>query len=195
MVVRPADQRITPWATRSARSRVPSTGPAGNADGRRGEAEEIGEPLGVLISRGWPDVGTEYVVGGKPVSIGSGARCARAHHDPTLAAEEARIWVRDGHLMLHKMTRLTRCRATGVSGGWAILEPGDTFDIGEHRSSSGSGRRPCRRSRKPAATIPNILRETPRAMPTSRHVLTPATGHGARRHDGRATDVARSARH
>jgi hypothetical protein len=52
--------------------------------------------------------------------------------DPELAAEEARTWVRGGHLMVHKMTRLSVIAADGTSGGWMILEPGDTFTIGEH---------------------------------------------------------------
>jgi len=52
--------------------------------------------------------------------------------DPELAAEEARTWVRGGHLMVHKMTRLSVIAADGTSGGWMILEPGDTFTIGDH---------------------------------------------------------------
>ena len=52
--------------------------------------------------------------------------------DPSLAFEEARIWVRDGHLMLHKFTRLTAMELEGTVGGWEILEPGDRFDIGQH---------------------------------------------------------------
>jgi hypothetical protein len=72
-------------------------------------------------------------VGASPVSIGSGARCGVRIDDPTLAAEEARTWVRNGHLMLHKITRLTAIAYEGTSGGWVILEPGDSFDIGAHR--------------------------------------------------------------
>jgi hypothetical protein len=96
------------------------------------EQESVGEPLGVLISRGGGDLGSEYTVGAAPVSIGSGVRCGVRIEDPELAAEEARTWVRGGHLMVHKMTRLSVIAADGTSGGWMILEPGDTFTIGEH---------------------------------------------------------------
>ncbi len=97
------------------------------------EAEAIGEPMGVLISRSGSDIGREYLVGGRPVSIGFGALCGVRVDDPELATEEARIWVRGGNLLVHRMTRLSVIAANGVSGGWVILEPGDTFDIGAHR--------------------------------------------------------------
>lgn len=97
------------------------------------EAEPIGEPMGALISRSGTDIGREYVVGGRPVSIGYGERCGVRVDDPALATEEARIWVRGGHLLVHRMVRLSVIVDNGTSGGWTILEPGDTFDIGAHR--------------------------------------------------------------
>jgi VWFA-related protein len=95
-------------------------------------APVVVEPLGILISRGGSDLGMEYSVGRNPVSIGSGSRCAVRVEDPELTAEEARIWIRKGHLMVHKMTRLTAMVVDGSMGGWEILEPGDTFTIGQH---------------------------------------------------------------
>ncbi len=94
--------------------------------------EAVGEALGILISRAGSDLGSEYSVGASPVSIGSGARCAVRVPDPELTAEEARIWIRKGQLMVHKMTRLTAMVTDGSSGGWQILESGDTFAIGQH---------------------------------------------------------------
>jgi hypothetical protein len=94
--------------------------------------ESPGEPLGVLIARDGKTVGSEYNVGASPVSIGSGARCGVRVDDSGMAAEEARTWVRKGHLMVHKMTRLTTLVADGTSGGWQILQPGDTFTVGAH---------------------------------------------------------------
>ncbi len=179
VVVRSADQRITPWATRvrevaaSEEGDLPDTPPAVAA-----VVEEIGEPLGVLVSRGGPMMGTEYVVGAKPVSIGSGARCAVRISDMALSAEEARIWVRDGHLMLHKMTRLNVIAEDGVSGGWTILEPGDHVDIGEHRFEFRLWTPPQAEMAEDTGPIPNILRETPRALPNEPHALIPATATG-----------------
>jgi hypothetical protein len=129
-----ADERITPWAaTHRTLATVPAGDEAPAAEERAVEVEQIGEPLGMLISRAGSDLGREYVVGGQTVSIGSGKRCAVRIDDPTLGAEEARLWVRKGHLMLHKLTRLTTLANEGLVGGWTILEPGDTFDVGEHK--------------------------------------------------------------
>jgi hypothetical protein len=124
----PADQRTTSWAQqvaqRTARERADSGG--------SNEPEKIGRALGMLISRAGSDLGKEYKLGGQPVSMGGGARCGVHINDPSLAFEEARIWVRNGHLMLHRFTRLTAHELAGAPGGWEILEPGDTFAIGQH---------------------------------------------------------------
>ena len=127
----PVEQRITSWATQVARNKAAvdeleeptETGTA---------PEDVGQALGLLISRGGSDLGSEYTVGGKPVSIGAGSRCGVHIKDPDLASEEARIWVRGDHLMLHMFTRLSTVESGGNAGGWQILEPGDTFSIGEH---------------------------------------------------------------
>jgi VWFA-related protein len=131
-------------------------------------APVVVEPLGILISRGGSDLGMEYSVGGNPVSIGSGSRCAVRVEDAELTAEEARIWIRKGHLMVHKMTRLTAMVVDGSMGGWEILEPGDTFTIGQHvfefrllpeeEPAVGAG---------DGSDIPNVLRDPdvpPRAV-------------------------------
>jgi len=97
------------------------------------EPEVIDEPKGLLVSRSEPDFGAEYIVGGSPVSIGSGEQCAVRVPDRGLSAVEARIWVRSGKLMLHKMTSLNALANEGVTGGWSILDPGDTFELGPHQ--------------------------------------------------------------
>jgi hypothetical protein len=96
------------------------------------QVEEVGEALGILISRAGSDLGSEYPVGGKPVSIGSGTKCAVRIDDPALATEEARLWIRKGNLMFHKITRLTTIAAEGGAGGWVMMEPGETFSVGAH---------------------------------------------------------------
>jgi hypothetical protein len=125
----PNAERVVPFAkpilTRGLRS-------TDLAEDDSAPAPVVVEPLGILISRGGSDLGMEYSVGGSPVSIGSGSRCAVRVEDAELTAEEARIWIRKGHLMVHKMTRLTAMVVDGSMGGWEILEPGDTFTIGQH---------------------------------------------------------------
>jgi VWFA-related protein len=154
----PSTDRVVPWAASVVpRALAPVEDPAGIA-----QPEAVGEPLGVLISRAGPDLGAEYTVGASPVGVGSGPFCAVRVDDPELASEEARIWVRGGHLMVHRVTRLTTMVNDGTMGGWSILEPGDTLEIGRHRlefrlvaeqdaSAEGGG-------------VPNVLRdpETPR---------------------------------
>jgi hypothetical protein len=125
----PSTDRVVPWAT----SVVPRMPAAAEEPGDIALPESIGEPLGLLISRAGPDMGVEYTVGESPLSVGSGAFCGVRVADPELASEEARIWVRNGHLMVHRATRLTTMVNDGTMGGWSILEPGDTLEVGRHR--------------------------------------------------------------
>ena len=173
VVVVSADQRITPWVARHRALDAPAPE---LAEAPVVVVEDVGEPLGVLISRVGPLTGSEYIVGGKPVSIGSGTRCAVRIADPSLPAEEARIWVRDGHLMLHRMTRLTDIAADGVSGGWTILQPGDHLDIGDHRFEFRLWTPPAPQTEEGSADIPNILRDAgvPHPAPGQRPSVSPA---------------------
>jgi len=132
------------------------------------QPEPIGEPLGVLVSRGGPDAGAEYLVGESPVGVGSGTFCGVRVDDSELALQEARIWVRGGHLMVHRATRLTTMVNDGTMGGWSILEPGDTLEIGRHRFEF----RLVARRHAPTGDVPNVLRdpqppcdEAPQALP------------------------------
>jgi VWFA-related protein len=166
------DQRVTPWA---ARHRAVTKGAAEDDEDARAAietppAEEIGEPLGLLISRAGSDLGQEYAVGGKPVSIGSGARCAVRIQDPRLGSEEARIWIRKGTLMLHRMARLTTIATDGVSGGWTMLEPGETFQVGDHVFEfrllpEGVPLPGSDQQRVVDPNVPNILRDRPDPIP------------------------------
>ncbi|MDE3095637.1 MAG: VWA domain-containing protein [Chloroflexota bacterium] len=124
----------------------------------------IAEPRGLLISRTGDDLGNEYVIGGSPVSIGSGERCAVRIADRGLSAVEARVWVRDGQLMLHRMMSLNAIANEGVTGGWSILEPGDTFQLGPHTFEFRL--LPVPAPERDPSDIPNVLRdpdEPPRA--------------------------------
>lgn len=173
-------QRTVPWAQQVvAARRVAPTMPLLREDEPEVEQEVVGEPLGVLISRAGKDLGSEYTVGAAPVSVGSGARCGVRINDPELAAEEARAWVRSGHLMVHKMTRLSVIAADGTSGGWMILEPGDKFEIGDHvfefrMLDPLAGAAPTTAETEPSSVV-NILRD-PKTDDPEQGASGPQTG-------------------
>lgn len=165
------DQRVTPWATKHRTITKPPADGGEPVEDDVAPAEEIGEPLGVLISRAGSDLGQEYLVGGKPVSIGSSRRCAVRISDSDLASEEARVWIRKGNLMLHRLTRLTTIATEGVSGGWTMMDSGETFQIGEHVFEFRllpEGAPVPDGTAAPAASpdVPNILRDKPGADAT-----------------------------
>lgn len=74
-----------------------------------------------------------YQVVGEPATIGSGARCdIRLPDAPGVFTEHARLWWRDGRLMLH---HLAPGQVTIVSGRhiiWTTLEDGDEAAIGPY---------------------------------------------------------------
>lgn len=161
------DQRMTPWAAQIARKTRSLQEPSAEMEPEEPAtvAEEIDEPLGMLVSRSGSGLGMEYAIGGKPVSIGAGVQSGVRIDDPELSFEEARVWVRADHLVLHKKTRLSRLEALGEVGGWQILQPGDTFQIGGHTfefrlvpSTAAATPRV-----EQGTDVPNVLRDTPPA--------------------------------
>ena len=100
----------------------------------RQPAPAIEEARGFLRVVGGPIQGEVFALGGNPVSMGSGARCRiklDAVVDGTeIPSEYARVWIRDGKLMVHELRRLT---AVGSMGGrWEILASGDMFSLGPY---------------------------------------------------------------
>ncbi len=121
---RPLEQRIKPWG-----DRVPNL-----EDWRTDDDAPLAvvtEPLGRLVALTGAHAGQGYDIGARPVSIGSSPRCAvRLEAGPDAAPEEARVWVRNGRLVVHRVATLTAMALEGASGGWVILEPGDDIDLG-----------------------------------------------------------------
>lgn len=93
------------------------------------------EPLGRLVVAAGPQQGEVLEVGARPRRIGSAPHCdlALANEDESIASEEARVWVSEGRLMYHKLTRLTEFASEGSTGGWFILQDGDEIRVGSHR--------------------------------------------------------------
>jgi hypothetical protein len=54
------------------------------------------------------------------------------NEDGSIAPEEARVWVSEGRLMYHKLTRLTTFASDGPVGGWFILQHGDEIRAGPY---------------------------------------------------------------
>ncbi len=101
-----------------------------------------------------------YQVVGKPLTIGSSVRChIRLPAAPGVFPEPARLWWRDGRLMLH---HLAPSQVTIVSGRhiiWTTLEDGDEAAIGPYllrialqkeENQPGEGTEPAE-NRRPAA--------------------------------------------
>jgi hypothetical protein len=93
------------------------------------------EPLGRLIVTGGPQQGSAVEVGSRPRRIGSAPYCdlVLADDDGTIAPEEARVWVSEGRLLYHKLTRLTTFASDGPIGGWFVLADRDEMRVGPHR--------------------------------------------------------------
>jgi len=100
----------------------------------RQPAPAIEEARGFLRVVGGPIQGQVFALGGNPVSVGSGARC-RIGLDAVvdgveIPSEYARVWIRDGKLMVHELRRLTAVGSVG--GRWEILTSGDMFSLGPY---------------------------------------------------------------
>jgi hypothetical protein len=121
--------RVRPWSSRRNGESEPWESPPG-------ELPTLSdEPLGRLIVAAGPRQGDTLEVGSRPRRIGSSPRCdlVLASEDGSIAAEEARVWVSEGRLMYHKLTRLTTFASDGPVGGWSVLQNGDEILVGPHR--------------------------------------------------------------
>jgi hypothetical protein len=98
--------------------------------------QTVSEPRGKLTIVSGPGAGQEFIVGGRPISIGSAGWCAIVlpDDDGRIGLEEARAWVHHSNrLIFHRLTRLSVLASEGASGGWMILQDGDEVSIGSCR--------------------------------------------------------------
>jgi len=99
-----------------------------------GTYEAPGAPCNaIVIVAAGPDEGRSFEVGGQPVTIGSGSTCViRLTAAPGLAKLHARMWWRDGRLMLHHLAPGHVTTLAGRSVVWAAAEDGDEISVGPH---------------------------------------------------------------
>lgn len=131
---RAVEVRLRPW---SVASHGATLGDWAQPEERRSEpeTEEREEQLGkiVVVSGGEH---REFVIGSRPVSIGSAPWCTIVlpEDDGRIGPEEARAWLHQSRkLIFHKLTRLSVIASEGTSGGWLVLEDGDEVTLGSHR--------------------------------------------------------------
>jgi hypothetical protein len=89
---------------------------------------------GRLVEKGGD--GRIWEIGGGPAVIGTAPRACNVLLPPAddVAAEHARIWLRDGRYMLHHLGGMSRkTHVGGREADWVVLEPGDEIVIGRHR--------------------------------------------------------------
>jgi hypothetical protein len=78
-----------------------------------------------------PDVDETYEVRDKPLTIGAGSEC-QIRLSEGVAAQHARLWLREGVLMLHDLAVANRSRPGGNTV-WASLDYGDEVKLGQYR--------------------------------------------------------------
>lgn len=129
--VRRVRQRRTPasesGATASSRSYTPPPMAAWQSES---------SPTARLVVVDGPDKGKSVPLGEEAVTLGSDADCALrlANPDGRVGGRQARIWLREGHFMLHHLEGsrfITQVGERQVS--WAVLEDRDEIVIGPHR--------------------------------------------------------------
>lgn len=87
-------------------------------------------PLARLTLIDGPGLGREFAVEGVPFTLGEDVACEVAL--PGLAAQQARLLHRDGHFVLYSLSDEPRTRVHGNSVTWAVLQDGDSFEIGPY---------------------------------------------------------------
>lgn len=123
---RPIEHRIKPWG-----DRVPSLDDWRMREDDDTPVVDVTEPLGRLVALTGSQAGQAFEIGARPVSIGSSPRCVvRLEATADMSPEEARVWIRNGRLVVHRVATLTAMAIEGASGGWVILDHGDDIELG-----------------------------------------------------------------
>ena len=86
--------------------------------------------LARLTLIGGPGLGTAFDVSAVPFTLGEDEGCDVAL--PGLAAEQARLLHRNGQFVLYSLTDEPQTSIHGDSIAWAVLQDGDSFEIGPY---------------------------------------------------------------
>jgi VWFA-related protein len=89
-------------------------------------------PIRLTIVRG-EGTGQSQQLGAEPLRVGSGPECQlKLQESPQVAPEHVRVWWRSGRLMFHRVANKP-ANVGGADVDWAVLEIGDTIEIGPYR--------------------------------------------------------------
>jgi uncharacterized protein YegL len=82
-----------------------------------------------------PGIDQSFEVGDEPVTLGTSSECQirLEEGEGAVAVQHARVWLRDGNLMLHHLAPLHESLVGGRPVSWVSLETGDEVDIGPYR--------------------------------------------------------------
>jgi tight adherence protein B len=80
-----------------------------------------------------PEGERSFVVRAEPVTIGTGSACQVRLTDGAIAEEQARVWLREGKLVFHQLSRQHASRIAGQPVSWVILNDGDEVEIGDYK--------------------------------------------------------------
>lgn len=87
--------------------------------------------LARLTLIGGPGLGTAFEISAMPFTLGEAEGCDIAL--PGLAAEQARLLHRNGQFVLYSLTDEPKTSIHGDSIAWAVLQDGDSFEMGPYR--------------------------------------------------------------
>lgn len=74
----------------------------------------------------------EASLGRAPFTVGSSSGCDLVLPGEGIAPHHLRLWYREGHFMLHDLTRRGEVTVNGHTVLWAVLEDGDTIELGPY---------------------------------------------------------------
>jgi predicted component of type VI protein secretion system len=120
--------RVRPWSSRRNGEPVPW-------ESHASEVPNLSdEPLGRLVIASGLRQGESLEIGARPRRLGSSPSCdlVLASDDGSIAPQEARVWVSEGRLMYHKLTRLATFATDSPPGGWFVLQPGEEMRVGPY---------------------------------------------------------------
>jgi len=101
-------------------------------------------PLARLTLIGGPGLGREFAVEAVPFTIGDDPGCDVAL--PGLAPQQARLLHQNGHFVLYSLSDEPRTSIHGESMAWAVLQNGDSFEIGPYQMRFESSSVPATQS-------------------------------------------------